>query len=88
MWSRTRWSIVCELCVSSVQVRARLGAFVAYVFRMLDVQFVQVYTWVSQLGIVNRVETLHATNATNVATNVLVDSLHIVCEFVRVRVRV
>ena len=59
-----------------------------YAFRMLDVQFVQVYTWVSQLGIVNRVETLHATNATNVATNVLVDSLHVVCEFVRVRVRV
>jgi hypothetical protein len=56
---------------------------------MLDVQFVQVYTyWVSQLGIVNRVETLHATNATNVATNMLVDSLHVVCEFVRVRVRV
>ena len=59
-----------------------------YAFRMLDVQFVQVYTWVSQLGIVNRVETLHATNAANVATNVLVDSLHVVCEFVRVRVRV
>jgi hypothetical protein len=57
---------------------------VAYAFRTLDVQFVQVYTWASQLGIVNRVETLHATNATNVATNVLVGSLHVVCEFARV----
>ena len=42
------------------------------------------------LGIVvkNRVETLHATNATNVTTDVLVGSVRVVCEFARVRVRV
>jgi hypothetical protein len=41
------------------------------------------------LGIVvrNRVETLHATNAAEVATNVLVTSVCVVYEFARARVR-